>query len=239
MIRVFCDFDGTVCPQDVGEQFFQTFAGEKAEQNIQRLLNDEITMQQWLTELCEAIPSIRQKEFLDFVDQFVIDPYFKEFVRFCEEQMIPLMVLSDGLDVYVERILFNAGLKRVPFFANHAEFLTMKSREKLSVSFPYTDAECCNLCGNCKRNHMLNASADDDIIVYIGDGYSDRCPVKYADFVFAKQQLIKHCQEQNITYFEFNNFGDVQTKMQEIVKRKRIRHRQEAAMARREVFMQG
>jgi 2-hydroxy-3-keto-5-methylthiopentenyl-1-phosphate phosphatase len=86
---------------------------------------------------------------------------------------------------------------------------------------------------------MLNASADDDIIVYVGDGYSDRCPVKYADFVFARRQLIKHCQEQNITYFEFSHFGDVQAKMNEILKRKRIRHRQEASMARRTVFMQG
>jgi 2,3-diketo-5-methylthio-1-phosphopentane phosphatase len=238
MVRVFCDFDGTVCLQDVGEQFFLAFADEKAEQNIQRLLSDEITMQEWLTELCEAIPLIRQKEFMDFVDQFVIDPHFIEFVRFCKEQEISLMVLSDGLDAYIERVLSNAGLKHIPFFANHAEFLNVHGREKLAVTFPHTDAEC-NLCGNCKRNHMLNTSADDDIIVYVGDGYSDRCPVKYADVVFAKQQLIKHCQEQNITYFEFNHFGDVQVKMKEIVQRRRIRHRQEAVMARREVFIQG
>jgi 2,3-diketo-5-methylthio-1-phosphopentane phosphatase len=238
MVRVFCDFDGTVCSHDVGEQFFLKFAGEKAVQNIQRLLCGEITMQEWLTELCEAIPSIHQKEFFDFIDQFVIDPHFAEFVRFCHEQDIPLMILSDGLDAYIDRILLNAGLPQVLFFANRAEFQSINSRRKLAVSFPHTDAEC-NLCGNCKRNHILNASADDDIIVYVGDGYSDRCPVRYADFVFAKRQLIKHCQEQNITYFEFNHFGDVQSKMQEIIERKRIRHRQEAATARREVFMQG
>jgi len=234
MVRVFCDFDGTVCSQDVGEQFFLKFAGEKAEQNIHRLLSDEITLQEWLTELCEAIPSIDQKKFFDFIDQFVIDPCFAEFVRFCKDQEIPLMILSDGLDAYVERVLSNAGLSQIPFFANHAEFVG----KRLKVSFPHTDAEC-NCCGNCKRNHMLNVSADDDIIVYVGDGYSDRCPIRYADFVFAKRQLIKHCQEQNITYFEFNNFGDVQVKMEKIVQRKRIRHRQEAAMARREVFIQG
>ena len=27
------------------------------------------------------------------------------------------MILSDGLDVYVERVLLNAGLNQVPFFA--------------------------------------------------------------------------------------------------------------------------
>ena len=195
-------------------------------------------MQEWLTELCDVIPSIDQNEFLRFVDQFEIDPHVPEFMRFCNAQEIPVVVLSDGLDAYVERILANANLKKIPFFANHAEFQSIHGAKKLAVSFPYTDAEC-HLCGNCKRNHMLNGSADEDIIVYIGDGYSDRCPVRFADIVFAKRQLIKHCQIQNITYFEFNHFGDVQLKMEEIVQRKRIRHRQEAAMARRDVFIQG
>jgi 2,3-diketo-5-methylthio-1-phosphopentane phosphatase len=238
MIRVFCDFDGTVCMQDVGEQFFRAFAGEKAEESVQRLLNGEITMQKSLIELCEAILSINRKKFLKFVDQFVVDPHFAKFVCFCKEREISLTVLSDGLDAYVERVLSNAGLSQVPFFANHAEFISKNGSAKLSVSFPFTDAEC-SLCGNCKRNHMLNSSADDDIIVYVGDGFSDRCPVRYADFVFAKRQLIKHCQEQNITFFEFNQFSDVQAKLEIILQSKRIRHRQEAVMARREVFMQG
>ena len=220
--------------QDVGEQFFREFTGEKAEASVRRLLSGEITMQMWLTELCDSLPSMKHDEFLKYVDQFSVDPHFTGFVSFCKERDIPLTVLSDGLDVYVERVLSNTGLTQIPFLANHVEFVG----ERLRVSFPYTDAEC-GLCGNCKRNHMLNTSADEDVIVYVGDGYSDRCPVRYADFVFAKRQLIKHCQKQNITFFEFNHFGDVQVKLEEILQRKRIRHRQEAAMARREVFMQG
>jgi 2-hydroxy-3-keto-5-methylthiopentenyl-1-phosphate phosphatase len=86
---------------------------------------------------------------------------------------------------------------------------------------------------------MLAQSADEDIVVYVGDGFSDRCPVNYADIVFAKRHLIKHCQQQNITYHEFQNFGDVQKKLEEVLQRKRIRHRREAAMARRDVYMQG
>ena len=164
MVHVFCDFDGTVSLQDVGELFFRNYAAEKADQNIQRLLSGEMTMQKWLTELCETIPSISKKEFYDFIDQFIVDLHFTEFVRFCNEQDIRLLVLSDGLDKYVKRVLANAGLHDVPFFANHAEFVNVNGTEKLTVSFPYTDAEC-NLCGNCKRNHMLNTSADDDIIV--------------------------------------------------------------------------
>lgn len=238
MVRVFCDFDGTISLQDVGEHFFRTFAGQQAETSVQRLIGGKITMQQWLTEMCEAIPSISKKDFFDFVDQFTVDPQFKEFVRFCREHGISLSVLSDGLDAYVKRVLSNAELSQVRTFANHAEFVTANGKGELKVTFPFTDSEC-SLCGNCKRNHILNSSADEDIIVYIGDGFSDQCPVRYADFVFAKRQLIKYCQKQNITFFEFNHFGEVQLKLNEIIQRKRIRRRQEAAMARREVFMQG
>jgi 2-hydroxy-3-keto-5-methylthiopentenyl-1-phosphate phosphatase len=238
MVRIYCDFDGTVCLQDVGELFFRSYAGVKAEVSVARLLGGEITMQAWLTELCEAIPSISKEEFNRFVDQFNVDPHFHGFVHFCQERDMPITVLSDGLDAYVERVLLKAGLSQIPFFANHLEMKTVDGRETIAVSFPHTDAEC-NLCGNCKRNHMLRLSSDEDIIVYIGDGFSDKCPVRYADVVFAKQQLIRYCQEQNITYFEFSHFGDVQARMEEILQCKRIRPRQEAAWARREVFMQG
>jgi 2-hydroxy-3-keto-5-methylthiopentenyl-1-phosphate phosphatase len=238
MVRVFCDFDGTVCPQDIGAQFFRKFAGEKAQGFAEELFNGTITMQEWLSRLCEAIPLITREEFNAYIDQFALDSSFGDFVRFAEERGVPLTVLSDGLDVYVERVLSNAGLQRLPFFANHAEFVGSSGGGKLVVTFPYTDAEC-HLCGNCKRNHMLVRSADEDIIIYCGDGFSDRCPVRFADFVFAKRQLIRYCQQQNITYFEFRQFGDIREKLEEILQRKRIRHRQEAAMARREIFMQG
>jgi 2,3-diketo-5-methylthio-1-phosphopentane phosphatase len=238
MIRLFCDFDGTVSTEDIGAQFFQTFAGSKSDKFKEELLQDKLTVQNWLVQLCEAIPSISQKEFNAFVDQFSVDPYFKNFMKFAEEKGLTLMIVSDGLDAYIERVLANADLSRTQFFANHAEFIGLDGKQKLAISFPYTDAEC-DLCGNCKRNHMLTYSADEDIIIYVGDGYSDRCPARYADFVFAKGQLIKYCQQQNITFFEFRHFGDVQTRVEEILRRKRIRHRQEAAMARREVFMQG
>jgi 2-hydroxy-3-keto-5-methylthiopentenyl-1-phosphate phosphatase len=218
MIRVFCDFDGTVCQQDVGEQFFRFFAGENADASVRLLLSGEITMQQWLTELCNTIPSMKHDEFLKYVDQFSVDPHFTEFIRFCADRSVSVTILSDGLDAYVERILSNTGLSHIPFFANHAEF----TGGKLKVSFPFSDAECSS-CGNCKRNHILNTSADEDVIVYVGDGFSDRCPIRYADFVFAKRQLVKYCQKQNITFFEFNHFGDVQMKLGNILLRKRIR----------------
>ncbi|MGB2868500.1 MAG: HAD-IB family phosphatase [Bacteroidota bacterium] len=237
MVRVFCDFDGTVSPIDIGNRFFRTYVGELANEIVKGYLDGTATARECLTRECAAVKNVTAAEFESFLEQFSLDPYFKGFVDFCNEREIPLAILSDGLDFYVGRILARHGLGRLPWYANHLEFVTTAGGTSLEVSFPYADAEC-DYCGNCKRNHMLTQSADEDVVVYVGDGISDRCPVRFADIVFAKRSLIKYCQEQNISYHAFDDFREVHARLAEILQHKPKRRR-EAVMARREVFMQG
>lgn len=238
MMRVFSDFDGTIAVEDVGSQLFRRFAGDQANEIVRHYLEGTITARQCLERECEAVKSASPDEVGQFIDQFPLDPTFKAFVEFCRGRDIPLVVLSDGLDFYVEHLLKKNGFGDLSFFSNHLEFVLSGAVTKLVPSFPHTDAECL-LCGNCKRNHLMTLSSDDDIIVYVGDGISDRCPVRYADIVFAKGSLIRYCQEQNVTYHEFRDFSDVRQRLELILHRKRIKKRREAEMARREAFAQG
>ncbi len=238
MIRVFCDFDGTIAKEDVGSRLFQTFAGDRAHDIVQEYLNDRITARECLVRECQAVEELTEDRLSEFVDSCELDPHFAPFVGFCRQHGVPVTVVSDGLDYYVSRLLSANGLSDVTFFANHLELVMREGRLKMEPSFPYTDSECIR-CANCKRNHLLTLSADEDLIVYVGDGISDRCPVRYADVVFAKKALIRYCQQQNITYHEYRHFGDVQARIAELVRRKRVKQRREAVMARREVFMQG
>jgi 2-hydroxy-3-keto-5-methylthiopentenyl-1-phosphate phosphatase len=234
MLRIFCDFDGTVCPSDVGENFFRTFAPDDAQRIVEKYFRGEISGLELLRQECAAATGVTSESVDRFVDGFEIDAHFVPFVLFCESHGFPVTVVSDGLEHYVRRLLDKAGLMRIPAFANR---LVFQGSDGCAVEFPYTDAEC-DRCGHCKRNRMLTTSADEDIIVYAGDGFSDRCPVRFADVIFARRQLIPFCQEQNISYHDFRHFGDVKDRLAEIISRKRIRHRREAVMARREVFTQ-
>lgn len=238
MMRIYSDFDGTIAVHDIGNQLFRTFAGTRALEIVQHYLDGTMTARECLTQECAAAGSVTAAELESFVHQFSLDPSFGAFVEFCRNRNIPLVVLSDGLDFYVEHLLKKHGHEGLLFFSNHLEFVKEGKVTKMVPSFPHTDAECL-LCGNCKRNHLLTLSGDDDIIVYIGDGISDRCPVRYADIVFAKGSLIRYCQEQNVTYHEFRDFTDVTNRLEMLLQRKRIKKRQEAEMARREVFSQG
>ncbi len=238
MVRVFCDFDGTVAQQDVGNALFSHLAGDAAYDIARRYVNGEINARECLLAEAAAAGRVSPEAVGAFVEQFPVDRGFGEFNEFCVARNIPVTILSDGLDFYIERILRRNGLQDIVSFANHLEFSAKEDGVVLDVSFPYSDSECL-FCGNCKRNHMLTLSGDDDIIVYVGDGISDRCPVRYADIVFAKGALIRHCQEANISYFEYSTFEDVRRRLEMILEKKRLKKRREAEMARRDVFIQG
>jgi 2-hydroxy-3-keto-5-methylthiopentenyl-1-phosphate phosphatase len=236
MVRVYCDFDGTVVTGDVGNALFRTFAGVRAVAIVEKYLKGTINARECLLRECEAVGTVSRDDLEAFADGFALDGGFPAFVSFCRAHEMPIVILSDGLDFYVKRILERHGFGSIPFFANKTVFSTDAELTTLSAEFPYRD-EHCDQCGNCKRNHIAVQSADDDVVIYIGDGISDRCPVRYADVVFAKNDLIKNCQESNISYFEYHDFVDVRKRLERLRGRKLVKPRREAAMARRALFI--
>ena len=222
----------------MGKELFSNFAGKGADEIARQYLNDSITARECLLSEASLVSGVTPLQLEQFIDQFNIDEHFSQFKEFCARSDIPLVILSDGLDFYVERILDRNQVGDCKFFANHLEFKNTGAATTLDITFPHTDSEC-TFCGNCKRNHMLTLSDDGDIIVYVGDGISDRCPVRYADVVFAKKDLIQYCQRENISYFEYADFRDVQRRLELMASKKRLKKRREAEMARRDVFMQG
>lgn len=233
MVRIFCDFDGTLAAVDVGSSLFRAFAGSHATRIVREYLDGRITARESLRRQCELLRGVSRQALERFVDKVDLDSGFPSLVNLCRDRQVPLVVLSDGLDFYVGRILERHGFGDIPYFANKAVF---PDGGGLAVEFPYRD-EHCEFCGNCKRNHLASQSGDDDVVVYVGDGISDRCPVRYADVVFAKKSLIKYCQEQNISYFEYSTLDDVRSRLEGFLDAGHVKRRREAVMARRALFV--
>src|SRR4030042_109231 len=192
VFKIFVDFDGTITPKDVGETMFLTFGNPtKAYKIVDRWTREEInSMQAWRL-LCETVPPIDMHKYIEFIDTFEIEKGFREFINFCTENNFEIRILSDGLDFYINRILYNNNLGFLEVLSNS---LTISTDNILTPSFPHTDEEC-NYCANCKKNHIINFTDDEDFSIYIGDGYSDKCPAQFCDFVFAKNSLLKYCEK--------------------------------------------
>ena len=246
MIRTFIDFDGTISRKDVGDLLFETFGGRTCLELVEQYRAGTLTATECFRRECEACGEVEPQSLDAFLDGQEIDSTFAGFVEFCEERRVGCTILSDGMGYYIARILNNNGLGRVPFFANTLELLPVDgtSRVRFRPSFPYRD-ENCERCACCKRNHILTLSADDDIIVYVGEGYSDRCPAQYADVVFAKDELMEYCRASGIPFVSYRTFGDITKRLAKMIDRKdpvggvRLRKRRRAELARCEVYLGG
>lgn len=240
MLKVFVDFDGTITKADVGNAFFRRFSGQELYDDLLRQFKaGDISAQECFRRGISAIGNLPVDEATAFVRSQEVDSSFDDFVRFCREQGLELCIVSDGLDFYIKEILSTHQVHSIPVFSNVLEFgpVVDGGTSNLHIRFPHTDAECTR-CACCKRNIMLTHAGDQDIIVYVGEGYSDRCPAQFADIVFAKDALQTFCQSQNISYYLYSSFRDVTARLRELLAKKRVRKRRAAEMRRKELFMQ-
>jgi len=233
--KVFVDFDGTITEFDVGEAIFREF-GSAAETDIivADLLNSKITARKCWELLFATIKQIDVDKFDEFIDRMNIDPTFHQFHKYCSDNEIDIFVLSDGFDYYINRILKKENLNHVKLFANN---LIINEKNEFVPFFPYFDIEC-QTSANCKRNHILDNSGEEEFTVYIGDGNSDKYSTQFCDFIFAKDDLLKYCEKERITFFPFKNFEDIIVRLDSLRTKKRLKKRYQAELKRKEIYLQ-
>lgn len=232
--KIFIDFDGTVTINDVGESIFRKFLDEKnVNRIVEDLLTDKISARECWEQLCDAVSGIDSTLLDEFIMLQKVDATLHNFIEFCDENNLPVFILSDGFDYYIERILKREKLNHLNYFSNKLDF---DGTGKLIPSFPYYNSEC-RSSAVCKRNHIIENSGEDEYTVFIGDGNSDNDAIQYVDFIFAKDDLLKFCEINRITYFPFDNFNDVKSKLNELLSKKRLKKRHQAQLKRREAFL--
>ena len=233
-LKVFVDFDGTITLEDVGEAIFKKFGEtEKVKRIIEDLLSDKISSRQCWDELCDSVDNINKAELDEFIDLLDVDPTFIPFVKFCSENKIDMVVLSDGFDYYIDRLFNKAGLTGLKYYSNK---LFVDDKGILKAEYPYFDVDS-PTSANCKKNHIINHSSDDEYTVYIGDGNSDKEAAQYCDFIFAKDGLARFCSMERISFYPFRDFNEVQNKLTELMLKKNLRKRHQAQLKRKSAYM--
>ncbi|MDP2362284.1 MAG: MtnX-like HAD-IB family phosphatase, partial [Ignavibacteria bacterium] len=207
--------------------------GNKTDRIIENLLSDKISSRQCWDELCDSVDKISKQELNDFINSLDIDPTFVSFVRFCNSNEMELIVLSDGFDYYIDRVFNKAGLAGLKYYSNK---LFVDDAGKLFAKYPHYDSNS-PTSANCKKNHILNHSSDDDYTIYIGDGNSDKDAAQYCDFIFAKNGLLKFCSTERISFYPFKDFIEVQNKITELMNKKNLRKRHQAQLRRKSAYL--
>ena len=212
--EIFCDFDGTITYNDVGDVLFETFANSEYQRALKDWQAGRISSRRNLERVCAAA-RVTRTQLEQLCDSQKIDPTFSELVEYCRSRTYPLIVLSDGLDFYIKRILENYHFGYSEVRANHLCFV---NTNRIVPQFPYWQ-HTCGACANCKGYHLRQSRKQGNYTIYIGDGLSDRCAVKEADVLFSKGELMEYCQRHQVHFFPYSNFNDIVQKLQELENR--------------------
>lgn len=237
-LKIFTDFDGTITRHDVGNTLFRHLGGPAADEAIAAYHAEKISARECFVRKAAVSGTTTRETVNRLLDAEGIDPGFAEFVTFCRRHGIALCILSDGLDYYIDRILAANRIEGIVRFSNTLNFIPADGTGlvRLGLDFPTGNAEC-DRCACCKRNIMLSGAGDEDYVVYVGEGYSDRCPARYADLVFAKESLQTYCQRENIRYLPYQSFRDVQTGVEKLMTQKHLRPSRRASLQRAAAFI--
>jgi 2-hydroxy-3-keto-5-methylthiopentenyl-1-phosphate phosphatase len=132
------------------------------------------------------------------------DAAFPAFVAAVRGRGALVEVVSDGLGFYVRSNLASIGLGDVFVATNE----TVVGRGGEGMSFPFGHPACF-VCGTCKRERVRLHQAAGRVVVFIGDGTSDRFAAAHADVIFAKGSLARICAAEGWGFLLWTDFADV------------------------------
>jgi 2-hydroxy-3-keto-5-methylthiopentenyl-1-phosphate phosphatase len=202
---ILCDFDGTISIRDMGYLLLNRFSSGDWEAIDRDFCEGKIGSKEAYSRIAKIIKGDKES-ILHFIRNHPdIDPHFAPFYHYCRDQGIDVKIVSDGLDVYIQTLLELHHLSEIPFYANRSRFHPGKG---MDISFPYVSEEC-GLCGTCKKRLVQIHREEYDSILFVGNGLSDRCGAREADFVFAKGSLYGYCTQQDIPCHFFENFASI------------------------------
>jgi 2,3-diketo-5-methylthio-1-phosphopentane phosphatase len=203
--RIICDFDGTIALEDVTDTLLERFAlpewrSIEDDWKAGRIGSRECMLRQ--VALLRAAPEQIDR----CLDQVAIDPGFPRFVATAAKLGCELLVVSDGLDYAIRRVLGRFGLDHLPIMANRLE---LTGTDRWRLGFPHASDNCAKGSGTCKCAIATRNGGEARLRVLIGDGASDFCAATSVHMVFAKDRLLDHCRANALPHVGFTGFAEV------------------------------
>lgn len=205
---IICDFDGTVTARDTNAALARQFAPVASAQVEGRLRTRELTLRQVLSTEFEQMTAG-----LDAIVAAALEiPFrdgFTELIELAESRGDQVVLLSSGFREVIEPMLdANGLLGRIPLVSNEIEL------DERGGRITWRELPECDLCGEpCKRHDVARLreqyAGSDDLVVFVGDGFSDRCGAETADRVFARDSLASYLDREGVAYDRWDDFHDV------------------------------
>ena len=202
-ILVQCDFDGTITEKDVSILLLDAFAEGDWRAVNKDYIDGKITVGKF-NETAFGMVKASKETMLDYIkDRATIREGFQNFVAVCVEMGIRIVIVSNGLDFYIKKILEDNGLDKIEYHAAVTRF----HPDGLKVKYIGPDGTI--LDSGFKDKYVDYHLSEGYQVIYVGDGTSDLSAARHCHQVFATENLLGHCQRTGLACIPFTSFLDI------------------------------
>jgi len=198
-----CDFDGTITEEDVGFMLLDTFAQGDWRQVLEEYREGRIPVGHFNSKVFGMVKADKQRLLKAIEGKVTIRAGFHELVAYCSRKGFRFVIVSNGLDFYIQSILRDLGTRNIEVFAAQTRFLP----EGLQVQ--YIGSEGSPLDDGFKEAYVNSFLKSGYRVIYVGNGTSDISPAERCQHVFATDELLAHCRKTNLDCSAFTDFSDV------------------------------
>jgi 2-hydroxy-3-keto-5-methylthiopentenyl-1-phosphate phosphatase len=197
------DFDGTVTEEDLLDTIARHFGDRDLYDEVEEGLHaGRLPLRDVITREFRPVRRPLAEVVRWELENVRIRPGFRELVGLARERGWRLVVVSSGFRELIEPILEREGVE-VEVHANRVD----PRPDGWRVQWAYGDD--CGACGESCKRAVAEELAGEGELVYVGDGYSDRCAAELADRVFATRGLARYLASRGVPYDRFDDFFDV------------------------------
>jgi len=198
-----CDFDGTITEKDVSFQLLDAFANGDWRQLLTEYREDKISVGYFNMKAFTMIRADRQT-LLEFAKNEVrIRAGFRQLLAYCHKRGFRFVIVSNGLDFYIEAILRDIGVDNIEVLAAQTHF------GPKGIEVKYIGPEGNQIQDGFKEAYIRLFLSRGYRIVYVGNGISDASSAKQAHHIFATGELLAYCKQTNLNCTPFVDLNDV------------------------------
>lgn len=198
-----CDFDGTITEKDASFLLLDAFARGDWRRLLREYKEHKISVGEFNTRAFAMVNADKVTLLEALKDKIKVRAGFNELANYCLRKGFRLVIVSNGLDFYINAILKDLGLENIEWHAAK----TACHLEGMKVQYIGPDGK--RLEYGFKEAYIESFLKLGYRVIYTGNGDSDIAPARYAHHVFATGDLLAYCRGNNLDYKPFENFIDV------------------------------
>ena len=162
-----CDFDGTITTEDASFILLDEFADGDWKHLWRRYEQGKISVGHFNRQAFAMVKADKQNLLEATRGRLKMRAGFQEFVAYCHRKGYRLVIVSNGLDFYIEAILRDIGMEEIEVFAARTQF----HPEGLRVQYIGPDDK--EIDDDFKKTYVSLFLESGYRVVYIGNGASD------------------------------------------------------------------